>query len=155
MKFFLVLTLYISFASCSKKSDSTPIIPKGTYTFKTTYKKTLPTGQIEEELQPLAILLIWKANKKDFVIGTHSDLSSGYLLDNNSNKSFKYDEAIVKPGVESRDLLAGRYFMFISTGIDEFPFGMYSYTYFDIRAGEVTQLKKVFKTRKSYTYESW
>lgn len=150
-----IITLFIGailFSACSKK-DSTPEKTTGTYTFMATYNKSLTTGQVVQERQPLAFLFIWKADNRDFEIKSVLDL--GYAFDKISQTSLKYDFVISNPSTESGELLPGRYFIYIVTGADAFPRNMYSYTYFDIKAGQLTQIKKVFRDQNNFAYESW
>lgn len=142
-----ILPLFICFfigASCSKKDNPIPAKTTGTYTFQCVYNNAP---------QPLAFLFIWKADNKDFEI--KSDISSGYAFDKTSQTSIKYDYAVSNPTILSNDLPAGRYFIYIVTGSDAFPRGMYSYTYFTITAGQTTVLKKIFRDQNNFAYESW
>jgi hypothetical protein len=88
-KTLLGLLLVIGIASCGKKDSPEPEKPSG-FSVSVKQNSTLQTGQIIVK-DVACIIMVWKANGKDFDLSKTMDMAGGYALDKNSNVSFKYD----------------------------------------------------------------
>lgn len=152
MKTLLILLSIISFLSCDKKADLPAAPTTGKYYFSFYEYATLSTNEQVEVPQQISLLYIWKSDNKDFTFKNIRDL--GYAFDQISNKSIKYDYISINLYSEIGDLLPGKYFVMALTD-NTYPKYRYSYTNFEIIAGKVTSIKKIFVGRISLDYEIW
>lgn len=141
----ILLLLCLAALSC-KKSNNEPSDPQSRFTFECYY------GNVK---QPIGVMMIWDAAGRDFVFNA-SGVRNGELYDNNSRSNVRYLKAYSYPSQFMTDNInEGRYFVYISTPMDDFPMGMYSYKYFLVSKGESVSLKKVFSIQANFGYDPW
>ena len=144
LSFFTLLFLF----SCSKKETSQPYTPTG-FSILVKQNSKLQSGQIIEK-DVSCVIMVWKADGKDFDLAKAFDLMGGYAFDKNASISLKSDYS--KTGIMSEKVPPGRYLVFVQLNGNLY----YSYTYFDVTTGNYNQLKKAFTTNAiTAQFEDW
>jgi len=152
MKYFTLLLIPFIF-SCKKDTPK----PDKVTGFQIIVKQDtkLQSGQFVANDVP-AIVFVWKADGKDFDLTNTRDMVSGYVFDNNSGVSLKYDYTGYAPIANNAPI--GRYFVYVIITDSGYGQYAYSYTYFNVtdNNGDIDVLKKVFTTNATtLSYEDW
>lgn len=155
MKRVLLLTLVsVMLFACSKNDDSNaePEAKQGVQ-LEFVKDQKLTSGEVVENPFTASILLIWKADGKDFKYSGPND--GIYAYDNVSAKSFEANYSYT--GVKSKtiDLPAGKYFVAFVTDNSSDPRLAHSYTTFEVKSNSYTKLKKNVTNMKIGAYTRW
>lgn len=106
----------------------------------------------KSEEKEIHLLYEWKTDDKDFDLYTNSvDILGGELLDKKTGKSEKYFASAYKTVVFGTNLSTGKYVMVVF-----YADANKSYTYFYIKDGETTSLKKYYNPKNiGKQYSEW
>ncbi len=149
----MILLLMSVFLGCSKKDEVTPPETKQGVNLKFVKSSKLNSGETVENAFNISIVMIWKADGKNF---KYNGLNDGlYAYDNTSKQSYKADYSYQNIRTETYNLPAGQYFITIITDSSESPKLAYSYTNFTVEKGNYLNLKKDVSSMSSYTYTAW
>lgn len=153
----LILPIMI-LSSCSKSSDSTPIVGKSGYIIHVKKNSTLSTGQLVANDTKAAAIQVWKADGRTFSITSPTDAVSGYAYDSVTKTSVKSDYTYVSSFDVTNNVDPGDYFVFVilpeqTSGTGSFA---YSYTNFTVKKGEVITLTKIFSSSSiGLKFQDW
>lgn len=151
-KLILLFSLLAFTVACSSDDETTTTKNEGRVLFTSHEKYNLQSGEEKERSKDIHLLYVWKADGKDFDLYTNSvDILGGELLDKKTGKSEKYYASAYKTDVFGSNLSTGKYVMVVYYADTN-----KSYTYFDIKEGETTTLKKYYKpTEVGQQYSPW
>lgn len=152
-KIILFLLLAVTLGSCGKSDPVTPTETKQGLNIEFVKDKQLTGGQTVEEPFNVNVVLIWKADGKDFKYNGTSD--GKYAYDNIGKESFKSDYEFVNIRNLNTELPAGKYFITIITNDKENPKLAYSYTTFTVATGTFSEIKKNVTSMENYKYTAW
>lgn len=147
-----ILALIFLF-SCEKDSPK-PELPT-LMNLKVMIEKKLSSGTIATEPKT-AIIHVWNAEGSEFDIAASPDILFGYAYDR-SSASFKTMKYGAIGSVMREKIEPGRYFVYVLLPKSSDSSSLaYSYSYFEIKAGQTLDLFKVFSHDiGSGTYEQW
>jgi len=150
-KLILLFSLLAIITACSSDDETTAINKEGTLFFTSYEKYNLSTGEEQERKIKVAAIMIWHADGKEFdFVKSYSDILKGYVWDNISSKSYKYNHVTMYTDTYDLKLQPGKYAIFVQYDSDKGY--TQSYTYFEIRQGEFTELKKYYKPKEVGSY---
>lgn len=150
-KLMLLFSLLAFTVACSSDDEISATTNEGTLFFTSYEKYKLSTGEEQERKIKVAAIMIWNADGKDFdFVKSNSDILKGFVWDNISNQSYKYNYVTMYTDTYSLKLKPGKYAIFVQydkdKGYDQ------SYTHFEVKSGEMTDLKKYHKSQPIGSY---
>lgn len=147
-----ILALIFLF-SCEKDSPK-PEVPT-LMNLKVMKEKKLSSGTINTEPKT-AIIHVWNAEGSEFDVAASPDIIFGYAYDK-SSASFKTMKYGAIGSVMKEKIEPGRYFVYVLLPKSSEKSSLaYSYSYFEIKAGQTLDLLKVFNYDVSPgTFEQW
>lgn len=154
-KLLILFITVAAFASC-KKDEVIKDDPKPTgFSLNIYLQDKLSTGETIDRSQK-AFINVWKADGKDFEVKSSLDALSGYAYDKTSDKSIKADYQTFGSHYGGQ-YPPGKYFVYVMLPEMEIPGSFaYSYTTFEVKSEQWTDLKKVFPYgTTSLNFDPW
>ncbi|MDO6389265.1 hypothetical protein Q4E40_03940 [Pontibacter sp. BT731] len=153
-KFILLPILALFFLFSCEKDSPKPELPT-LMNLKVMKEKKLSSGTITTEPKT-AIIHVWNAENSEFDIDASPDIIFGYAYDK-SSASFKTMKYGAIGSVMKEKIEPGRYFIYVLLPKSSDRSSLaYSYSYFEIKAGQTLDLFKVFSYDiSSGTFEQW
>ncbi len=152
----LIFCLALFLFACDKKDSSEPVLQSG-FILDVKKNEKISTGEVKEMNVSGAVVHVWKTGNDDVRIKNSSDATLGSAYNYTQSKSISSDFRFVTSYRISQNVDPGKYLIFVllddTNSSGKFA---YSWTAFEVKQGDITNLKKVFTSRAiTAAFEDW